>query len=269
MNRRPSFDSASTKRLVAAGAALSLLLLLAACDCDFHRAVRGSGIAKTSTRQTAAFSRVDLKGSMRVTIVVGQPRSVTIHGDDNLIGNVRTKVEGETLAISNRRPYRTRIGLSVAIHVPTLSAVELSGSGAIDVRDVQGASFAADLSGSGDIAVSGKPTRIAFSISGSGDAKLDRLQAQDVRIELSGSGDIEASGTTERLDVSVPGSGDVRVDRLVARDVHADISGSGDVRVWATDSLVAEISGSGDIAYGGNPLQVEKNVSGSGEIRAI
>lgn len=257
------------QRLAAAGAAFALLFLLAACDCDFHHAVKGSGTAKTSTRQTGSFDRVDLRGSMRVTIVVGQPRSVTIHGDDNLIGEVRTKIEGETLAISNRHPYRSRIGLSVSIHVPTLTAVELSGSGTIDVRNVQGASFAADLSGSGDIALSGKPARLDLSISGSGDARLDQLQAQDVRIEISGSGDIEASGKTDRLDVSLPGSGDVRADRLVARDVQADISGSGDVQVWAVDSLRAEISGSGDIAYGGNPRQVEKNVSGSGEIRAL
>jgi hypothetical protein len=256
------------KRLAAAGAAFALLFILSACDCDYHHTVKGSGAEKTSARQTAAFSRVDLKGSMRVTIVVGEPRSVTVHGDDNLIGEVRTKVEGETLAISNRHPYRSKIGLSVAIRVPTLTAVELSGSGTIDVQDVQGASFAAGLSGSGEIALSGKPARLDLSISGSGAAKLDRLEARDVRVDLSGSGDVEANGKTERLDVSIPGSGDAQLNRLVARDVHVDISGSGDVEVRAVDSLAAEISGSGEIEYAGNPRRVEKDVSGSGEIKA-
>ncbi|MGD0274182.1 MAG: head GIN domain-containing protein [Gaiellaceae bacterium] len=266
----PNRRSSHSKRLAGGGGALALLFLLTACTCDVDlHTVKGSGIEKTLTRQTTAFSRVDLKGSMRVTIVVCQPRSVTIRGDDNLIGNVRTRVGGETLAISNRHPYRSKIGLSVAISVPTLTAVELSGSGAIDVKDVQGASFAADLSGSGDITVNGTAARIDLSISGSGEAKLDGLAAHEVRAEISGSGDIEASGTTDRLDVSVPGSGDVRFDRLVARDAHVDISGSGNVQVWASDSLVAEISGSGDIKYAGNPRQVSKDVSGSGEIKAL
>lgn len=255
-------------RLAAAGVAVALIFLLTACDCDLHRAVKGSGIVKTSTRQTAAFSRVDLKGSMDVTIVVGEPRSITIRGDDNLIGDVRTKVEGETLTLSNRHPYRSKIGLLVAIHVPALSGVELNGSGTIDVQGVEGASFAADLSGSGDITAIGSASRLDLSISGSGNATLGALEAQDVRIEISGSGNIEAYGKTERLAVSIPGSGNVRADRLVARDVNADISGSGDIRAWAVDRLAADISGSGEIAYGGNPRRVEKDVRGSGEIHA-
>ena len=267
---RVNRGSIHSKRLAGTGAALALLFLLTACACDLDlHTMKGSGAERTTTRQTAAFTRVDLKGSMRVTVVVGRPRSVTISGDDNLIGNVRTKVEGETLAISNRHSYRSKIGLTVAIRVPTLTAVELSGSGSIDVKDVQGASFAADLSGSGKITANGKAARLDLDISGSGSARLDGLAAQEVRAELSGSGDIEAYGKTDRLDVSIPGSGDVRFDRLVARDVRIDISGSGDVRVWAVDSLVADISGSGDIAYAGNPHQVSKDVSGSGEIKAL
>jgi hypothetical protein len=266
VNRR----SIHSTRLAAAGAALALLSLLTACSVKLDiGSVTGSGVEKISTRQTAAFSRVDLKGSMRVTIVVGQPRSVTVRGDDNLIGEIRTRVEGETLAISNRHSYRSKIGLTVAIRVPTLTAVELSGSGTIDVQDVKGASFAVDLSGSGDIAVTGEATRIDLSISGSGKAKLNGLEAHEVRADLSGSGDIEASGKTDQLDISVPGSGDVRFDRLVARDAHVDISGSGDVRVWAADSLTADISGSGEIRYAGNPHQVNKDVSGSGAIKAL
>jgi hypothetical protein len=256
-------------RLAGAGAAVALIFSLTACDCDLHRAVKGSGIVKTSTRQSAAFSRVDLKGSMDVTIVVGQPRSITIRGDDNLIDEVRTKVDGETLAISNRHSYKSKIGLLVAIHVPTLSGVELNGSGTIDVQGVEGASFAADLSGSGDITLNGKATRLDLDISGSGSTRFDGLTAHEVCVELSGSGDIEASGKTDRLDVSIPGSGNVRLDHLVARDAYIDISGAGDVRVWAVDSLVADISGSGNIAYGGNPHQVRKDVSGSGEVSTL
>lgn len=259
-----------SKQLAGAAAAAALLFLLTACSCDLDlHALKGSGIEKTATRQTAAFTSVDLKGSMRVTIVVGGPRSVTIRGDDNLLGNVRTKVEGETLAISNRHSYKSKIGLTVTIRVPTLTAVDLSGSGTIDVKGVQGASFTVDLSGSGDITASGSATRIDLGISGSGSARLDGLDTQEVRGEISGSGDLEATGKTDRVNISVPGSGDVRFDRLVARDAHVDISGSGDVRVWAVDSLSAGISGSGEVRYGGNPPRVSKDVSGSGEIKPL
>jgi hypothetical protein len=258
----------SANWLAITGAAALLFFLLSACELEIHQAVKGSGIEKASTRRTASFTRVDLKGSMRVAIVVGEPLSVIVRGDDNLIGRVRTRVKGETLTISNDRLYRSKIGLSVAIHVPTLTAIDLSGSGTIEVRNVQGTRFIADLSGSGEIALDGKPDRLDLDISGSGDIQVDRLEARKVYGEISGSGEITANGTTERLDISIPGSGEAQLERLIARDVQVDISGSGDARVWAGGSLDAEISGSGDIEYAGNPRRVVKDVSGSGEINA-
>ena len=45
-----------------------------------------------------------------------------------------------------------------------------------------------------------------------------------------------------------------------------DVSGSGNARVYASGSLNATISGSGNVGYSGNPANVEKDISGSGEI---
>jgi hypothetical protein len=257
------------QRLAAAGAVAALLMLLSACQVGIHGTVMGSGTEKTSVRQTAAFTRVDLKGSMRVTITVGQRLLVTVSGDDNLIGGVTIKVEGETLAISNQRPYSSEIGLTVAIYVPTLTGVELSGSGTIDVQGLQGATFAADLSGDGAITVSGTTARLALSISGSGSAQFDGLKAQNVQVDISGDATVWASGKTDQLEVSIPGSGHARLEHLAARDARVSISGDGDVRVWAVDSLVASIGGSGHIAYTGNPQRVDKSVSGDGTITEL
>ena len=44
------------------------------------------------------------------------------------------------------------------------------------------------------------------------------------------------------------------------------ITGSGDAAVRATEELDASVTGSGDVHYSGNPPQVRKNVTGSGDI---
>jgi hypothetical protein len=235
------------RKLVIGVAALALLVLLTACEVELGSGPKGSGVETTSRRATAAFTRVDLRGDAQVSIVAGRTRSVTVRGDDNLIGRVKTKVEGDTLVISTRH-YRSKIGMSVEIGVPALNGVELSGSGSIDVHELSGAFFSAGLSGSGEIEV---------------DGTVDELD-----LDISGSGDISASGTAGSLEVEIPGSGGAHLDRLSALKARANISGSGDVSLRATTSLNASISGSGDISYAGRPRHLIKDVSGSGTISA-
>jgi hypothetical protein len=44
------------------------------------------------------------------------------------------------------------------------------------------------------------------------------------------------------------------------------VDGSGSARVQVTDRLSATVNGSGDITYTGNPPQVDRSTSGSGDI---
>lgn len=54
--------------------------------------VQGSGMAATQTRAVARFSRIDLTGSNKVTVVVGGRQSVVVHTDSNLLERVTTRV---------------------------------------------------------------------------------------------------------------------------------------------------------------------------------
>jgi hypothetical protein len=46
------------------------------------------------------------------------------------------------------------------------------------------------------------------------------------------------------------------------------VSGSGTVFVTATESLDASVPGTGTIIYAGNPLDITRNISGTGTITA-
>jgi len=261
---------ANFTRVAVTVATLATLFLLTACELNIGReTVKGSGIAKTSKRETGDFTRVDISGgTIRVAIVAGRERSVTVRGDDNLLAEIRTEVKGETLKISNRHAFKSKIGVTVEIGIPTLSGVDVSGSGTVSVDGLEGDSFGSDLSGSADLNISGTAERLNFSISGSGDVKLDGLAAQQIRADISGSGSLEATGKTRQLDIDVSGSGSIRFDRLVARDAQVNVSGSGDIWIRVTDSLTIDVSGSGNITYTGDPPDVTRNVSGSGSINA-
>jgi len=189
--------------------------------------IRGSGVAATQTRAVARFSSLDLAGSNLVTVTVGQPQSVTVHADSNLLGNVTTQVTGGVLVIGNTGSFTTRAPMNVQVSVPSLTALELSGDGQISVTGIS---------------------------------------AHALTVSVSGSGLLTAAGTADQLQVTLGGDGQAQLSQLTARDVRAVVSGSGVIQVTATASLDAAVPGTGAIIYGGNPPQVATSITGTGAV---
>jgi hypothetical protein len=189
--------------------------------------VQGSGVAATSTRALPNFSGIELAGSNNVTVVAGARQSVVVHADSNLLSHVTTQVKAGTLIIGDVGRFNAKSPMYVEVSVPSLTAL--------------------DLSGSGNVTVTG-------------------IRASRLTVTLPGSGGISASGSVTRLDISVDGSGDAQFSGLIARNVDAVINGSGTIFVTATQSLDAKVPGSGAVLYGGNPAQVTTSITGNGAV---
>lgn len=197
-------------------------------DLTGSRAVRGSGVTASQTRTLPPFTAVELAGSNNVTVQVGAPQSVVVQADDNLIGHVRTTVRSGTLVIETTGSFSTRTPMRVSVVVPRMTRVSLSGSGNVSVDGVDSSSFTA---------------------------------------RLPGSGTMQVTGQTEHLEVSLQGSGRMSMPALIAGAVQVQLAGFGVIEVYATDSLDAEVSGSGSVMYAGNPPEVTSTVSGSGAVQ--
>jgi Putative auto-transporter adhesin, head GIN domain len=214
--------------LVVVGVTIAIAFAIASNSSTSSNTVQGSGVHVTESRTVPAFGSVDLAGSNNVFIRVGEEQSVQVYGDDNLIDRVTTDVDATTLVIGSKPgSYSTSSPMRVEVSVPSLRDLTLSGSGTVMVSGVDGRRFT---------------------------------------VTISGSGVVRASGTTERLDATVSGSGQAELGGVEASAVHAVVSGSGEIVVTATVSLDASVPGSGSIMYGGNPNDVTKSVTGSGEI---
>lgn len=211
--------------LVLAG---SLLAPRAALAGWWNRdAIRGSGHLVTQERDIDNFTRIELSGSFDLFVQVGEQPSLSITFDDNIIEHIETEVHGRTLEIDCRESFSSSRGCRIAIAVPKLDAIFLSGSG---------------------------------------DIVAENIDSDEFRFEVSGSGDFEARGRVKELDISVKGSGDVDARDLIAEYAYVVIKGSGDVDVHATEELDGSIYGSGDITYFGDPKHVSRRVAGSGDI---
>lgn len=213
---------------LAGGLAVVLLYQLDVFGTSSSSRGEGSGTPATQTRSVTAFDSVDLAGANNVVIHVGEKQSVVVKADDNLLNRVTTDVKSGTLVIGNTPgSVTTKSPMSVAVNVPSLNALALSGAGNILVEGVR---------------------------------------ADSLTVTLSGSGNLIGRGTATALDVTVSGFGNARLTGLAANDVHAVVSGSGAIFVTATKSLDAAVPGSGTIVYAGNPQDVKERVTGSGAI---
>jgi Putative auto-transporter adhesin, head GIN domain len=205
----------------------------------------GSGNKVTQSREVPAFDAVRLKGSLDAKIVVGPQRAVSVTIDDNLQELVTTTVEDGTLVIETKHISYHGVG-RVEISVPTMKAL--------------------DLTGSGDVTIDGGSGDLRLRLSGSGDITW-RATARELDVALSGSGDIKLAGKADVVTLRVSGSGDIDADSLVATSADVKVSGSGNVGVTlGGGTLRASISGSGDIVWHGTATVEEMRVHGSGSI---
>jgi hypothetical protein len=217
------------KAAFAIGTGRQLLLPALAClliaGCNIGE--RGNGVKATEVREVGDFEKVAAKGVANVVITVGQPKSVTVTVDENLMELVETEVKDHQLVISTSRSISTGIGLNVEITVPTLTEAGVSGVGDITVNDASGATL---------------------------------------QLRVSGAGNIRASGTVGNVEARVSGVGDVELRELNAENVKVSVSGSGGAQVYASKSVDATVSGVGGIDIYGNPEIRKHSTSGVGSI---
>ncbi len=228
---------------------LSLIILtLSLYSCNV---ISGNGNVRSEVRNTPAFTGVNSMGSADVEIRKGVTPSVRVEDDENLLPYLETEVEGGVLRIS----YKSGIFVNhdhakIYITAPTLDQVNTSGSSDLLIQDT--------LS---------NPSGIEMRVSGSGSIK-GMVDAPSIHLAVSGSGSIDLGGRTQKLTAEVSGSGDLHCSDLLSENTKVHVSGSGNAHVFASVSLDASVSGSGDVFYLGNPPSPVISTSGSGSVRA-
>jgi hypothetical protein len=206
----------------------SAAAMVVASGCVFAGpGVKGSGNARTETRSHEQFDRVAVRGVGEVNIVIGAEHRVTVTADDNLLPIYTSSVVSGELVLEPSESIQPKTPIRVEIVMPALRSA---------------------------------------SIVGSGDLNVTGLAQKEVEFKIAGSGELTGSGSVETVSTSIKGSGSIRLPDLAVRDATVSISGSGETVVNASENLSASISGSGDVRYVGNPKNVQKSISGAGEV---
>lgn len=197
-----------------------------------------AGPITTQTYALTGFTGVEVSGPDDVTIRQGNSFSISARGREDTINRLDIKLDGTRLVIGRKREgisfsSRDDEDLDIAITMPRLDLLRLTGSGSIDADAASGDAIEAVVTGSGDL-------------------KVAKLTGKNAEVKLSGSGDIEiGGGTVGAADLAVTGSGDIDAEGLAATTLDVSVTGSGNVDAQATGKADISILGSGDVTIGG------------------
>lgn len=196
------------------------------------------GPITTQNYALTGFTGVEVAGPDDVTIRQGSAFSISARGRKETLDRLEIRLDGTRLVIGRKREgfsfsNHDDDDLDIAITMPKLGALRLTGSGSIDADAVDGDAVEAVVTGSGDL-------------------KVAKLTGKSAELTVSGSGDLEvAGGTIGSGEFGVTGSGDIDADGLVATTLDVSVTGSGNIDAQATGKADISILGSGDVKLGG------------------
>lgn len=246
------------------------------------------------TRNVDTFTKLSFRIPGKLYLKQGAEQKVELEGSKEVLSKIETKVSDGRLSIGRENDnwnwkWDDDDKIIAYVTVKSLEGVSVSGSGdvfgqskfktgdlslgvsgsgslhlEIDASDVE-----ANVSGSGHAEVKGTCANFESKVSGSGKVTASVTASGDADFSISGSGKIIASGSAKEIKATVSGSGEVLAADLQTNRCNIRISGSGDVEVNVKDELEATISGSGSVAYRGNPSHVNSHSSGSGKVRKM
>jgi DUF4097 and DUF4098 domain-containing protein YvlB len=202
----------------------------------------------------AAFSNIAVDGPFHVIISSQPGTSIELSGQRRQLAEIETSVSGDTLTV--RQPRHKSKGwtfnfswnkeskppVTVRISAATLKSLRNSGSGNIELQNVQGQQLTVYAEGSGDIYASGNVRDLTVQTSGSGDLRLRTLKANSLNLTMNGAGDVDAAGMTQDVNLTLNGSGDLRLDDLHATRINAALHGPGSLSLSGSSAELREIT---------------------------
>lgn len=164
-------------------------------------------------RETTDFDAVILNGVADVEVVIGDEKSVTITGDQNMLNEIATYVVNDALVIGYTRSFWSLFlfdesSVKVEITIPELNRVSIGGVGSITAVGITAEDFETAISGEGSVELQGGAVRSLVSISGAGEYNGVEFDSVEVGVRITGDGDVHVSAS-ETLDISIPGNGTV------------------------------------------------------------
>src|SRR5262245_29326508 len=223
-----------------------LLLAAAAATLASSLGAHGAGTI-SERREVSGFDRVVLRAVGELQIEQGDREGLVVEAEPRVLPKIETVVKSGTLYIDVTGSFSTQEPLRYRLSVKRLHGIASEASGRIAIGRLQTDELDAAMAGSGTL-------------------RIARVEARTIRVRVSGAANVSAAGTVNDQSIVIEGAGEYEAERLTSERARALVSDSGSARLSASEELVADVSGSGAVAYVGNP-RVTQKITGAGSVR--
>jgi hypothetical protein len=227
------------------------LLIVAFSLASCGECLQGTGDAVVEKRTVESFVTLEINGSMNVSVrqaLISDLNRIEVRAQENLIPHIITRIDGARLIIETDECVNASVPIEISVACTGVERIINNGSGNVtSTNTLKSEDFDIENSGSGNMTLS--------------------LNVDDLDVENNGSGDIYLSGDAHEITLDNDGSGSF--DSFSMKTFVATVSndGSGKVQLRVKDELNAELSGSGNILYKGDPQEINLKSNGSGNIQ--
>ncbi len=229
---------------------ITLALILFGFKFTHGETVKGSGKVTTEERSLSVFTGIFSTCSANIILTLGDDQKIKIEAEDNIQQYIITTVSKNKLSVSSENNIYPTKAINIYITVKEITYLELTGSGNISAENMlKSQSLKLKNIGSGNITAS--------------------IDIDDLDIQISGSGNIGLSGNAKESDININGSGKVKGKELTVFNSKIKLSGSGDCTIDVTNTLNADLSGSGNLYIVKEPESIFGKYVGSGKIKVI
>ncbi len=202
--------------------ALALLPLTgtAACHASWEKDgkeghdTKPSGVTAKRSYDASGFTKIELRGPDDIDVTNGAQFAVSAEGDTAALDQLVVRVENGTLLVSRKDRHgfswgnHEDHGVKVRVTLPSLTAVNLTGTGDIDIAALAATDADLSITGTGNITVAGSGNRLNASIRGTGDIDAAKFAAKSASISILGPGSMKGN-VSGGASISIAGPGDV------------------------------------------------------------
>jgi hypothetical protein len=175
------------------------------------------------------FDAIEISGAYKLDVIVGEDFSIELSGLPSEMERVEATLKDGALVLGSKRKIRgDHKGVKAVVTMPALKRV---------------------------------------SVSGVADADISGVRAEGFKLDLSGVGEVNIAGACDKLVARVSGVGEVDAQSFQCKAVDVKVAGVGEARVYASESVSAEVSGMGGIMIYGSPKMVNKRGGFFSEIK--
>jgi len=187
--------------------------------------VKTTANATTVTQELETFNAIQIEGAGNFTIHTGTKPEIKSTAAPELLDRFTIKVTNHILLIHENKNFNqpTPINIHFDITTPQLNEISVGGAAHIVATEIQNDTFT---------------------------------------LNVGGAAHCEFTGQTKQFRLNIGGASEVDAEKLVAQNVTITSSGAIHAVIRATQSLVVNGGGIGDIKYYGRPAKIENHLLG-------